>query len=240
VADPHLLDRAADCYLRAGQPAEAARCYRDAGAHRQAADIYARLGRHRDAATDYARCGAVELAAWTLVHHVGDPGAARAVLAQSPAVAVAEAPPEPGASPPTRLPAAPHSRSHLHRGGRSPRPPATARRRLVLARCDIAEGAPGASVLPVLAGVAAELARPNAPSDVLVEGWAVALAEAVRRYDQISLVYAAAVRGGRHGAAERWARWSQAMLHSELTLPTAPASSRHPAVRRHRAGDEKE
>jgi hypothetical protein len=84
---------------------------------------------------------------------------------------------------------------------------------------------------------------------MVAEGWAVALAETVRRYDQVALVFAAAVRGGRRGAAERWARWSQAVLHTELILPTQPApptqpaqpaqpTSAQPATGRHRAGDE--
>ncbi len=104
-------------------------------------------------------------------------------------------------------------------------------RRLVLARCDVADGLPDRHILPVLADVQAMLAEPLViepawsaiAAGLRIEQWAVALAEAVHRYDQVALVFAAAVRGQRTGAEQRWAEWSVRVLHTELTLPSATA-----------------
>lgn len=89
------------------------------------------------------------------------------------------------------------------------------RARLVRARCAIAEGAPDTAVLPDLEAARAALARP-AFRDPFLEPWAVGLAEAAGREDQVALVYAAAVRGNRYGAAQRWADWMRATLGAEL------------------------
>ncbi len=106
-------------------------------------------------------------------------------------------------------------------------------RRLVLARCDIAEGLPTRRILPVLADVQTILAEPLAgeptwpvtAADLRIERWAVALAEAAHRYDQVALVFAAAVRGRRTGTEQRWAEWSLRVLHTELVLPPVVAGS---------------
>lgn len=201
--DRRLLELAAACYERLDMTAEAARCYRDAGSHRRAADLYARLGQFREAALDFGRAGQQDLAAWLLVHEAGDPAAARAALAPLPAIGA---------------------------GGITP-PPAVRplRQRLVLARCDIAAGVPERTALPVLAEAHTELARPGARYDPYVEPWAVGLAEAIGREDQVALVFAAAVRGNRLGAARRWATWTRAALHVELILPPAATGSRVPS-----------
>ncbi|WP_322749661.1 MULTISPECIES: hypothetical protein [unclassified Frankia] len=204
MTDAPLLDRAATCYLRAGQVAEAARCYRDAGLFPRSAGLYAQLGRHRDAAADYTAAGLVHVAAWTLAHEVGDPAAARALLLSDPAGPAHQAEPAVAAMFDALL------------------------RRLVLARCDVADGLPDRHILPVLVDVQAMLAEPTVTEPAWpahsasrrIEEWAVVLAEAAHRYDQVALVFAAAVRGRRTGAEQRWAEWSARVLHTELTLPT--------------------
>ncbi|HEY3867434.1 MAG TPA: hypothetical protein VGM10_03760 [Actinocrinis sp.] len=79
MADSNLLNRAARCYLRAGERAEAARCFTAAGAHHPAAEQYVQLGLHREAADAYAAAGTYDFAIWQLAHHVGDVAAARAL-----------------------------------------------------------------------------------------------------------------------------------------------------------------
>ena len=44
----------------------------------------------------------------------------------------------------------------------------------------------------------------------------MALSEAAARYDQAALVFAAAVLGGRYGAAQRWNSWSTRVLDTEV------------------------
>ncbi|WP_322752909.1 hypothetical protein [Frankia sp. Cas3] len=224
MTDAPLLDRAATCYLRAGQVAEAARCYRDAGLFPRSAGLYAQLGRYRDAAADYTAAGLVHVAAWTLAHVVGDPAAARALLLGHP--------------------------SHPSGQAGQAEPAVAAMfdallRRLVLARCDVADGLPDRHILPVLADVQAMLAEPPVTEPAWpaqsawpaqpawpansasrrIEEWAVALAEVAYRYDQVALVFAAAVRGRRTGAEQRWAAWSARVLHTELTLPSGAVST---------------
>jgi hypothetical protein len=67
--------------------------------------------------------------------------------------------------------------------------------------------------------------RVEEPLAVRVEEWAVMVAEAAYRYDQVALIFAAAVRGRRPGAEHRWAAWSTRVLHTELILPPAAAST---------------
>ncbi|WP_322770570.1 hypothetical protein, partial [Frankia sp. Cr1] len=106
-------------------------------------------------------------------------------------------------------------------------------RRLVLARCDVADGLPDRHILPALADVQAMLAGPSVTEPAWpansasrrIEEWAVVLAEAAYRYDQVALVFAAAVRGRRAGAEQRWAEWSARVLHTELTLPSGAVST---------------
>ena len=102
--------------------------------------------------------------------------------------------------------------------------PSGLRRRLVLARCEIAEGDPADTIRPVIADVCAALADKSARSDQVTEEWAVAVSEAAARYDQAALVFAAAVRGGRYGAAQRWQAWSVRVLGTEIILPPATAA----------------
>ncbi|MGH3937568.1 MAG: hypothetical protein ACRDTG_02885 [Pseudonocardiaceae bacterium] len=193
-ADPQLLNRAAECYQRLDMSAEAARCYREAGSHRQAAKLHERLGHYSEAAADYARAGLPDLAAWLLVHHAGDSAAARKRLA------LGWQPPSGAAAIPAVTPL---------------------RRRLILARCDVAEGRSPATGLAVLADACTELAKYSPLTDQNIELWAVALAEAMDRDDQVALVFAAAVRGRRPGAAQRWRTWSHQVLHTDLVLPPA-------------------
>ncbi len=242
MTDAPLLDRAASCYLRVGQVAEAARCYREAGYFARSADLFARIGRYRDAATDYAAAGLIHIAAWVLVHNLNDPTAARASLA-----------PDPGDPADLVDPGGQIDPADLA-GLADPVESAVGsmfdalERRLVSARCDVADRLPYRRILPVLADVQAMLAEASAagrsaaepawPANAAsrrIEEWAVALAEAAHRYDQVALVFAAAVRGVRPGAEQRWAEWSARVLHTELTLPSAArqtpaATSAEPAT----------
>ncbi len=195
-----LLELAAACYERLGMTTEAARCYRDAGSYRRAADLHTRLGQFREAALDFGRAGQQDLAAWLLVHEAGDPAASRAALAPLPVIGAGGIAPPPVVRP--------------------------LRQRLVLARCDVASGASERVALPVLAEACTDLAGPHARYDPYVESWAVGLGEAVGREDQVALVFAAAVRGKRFGAAWRWAAWTREMLHAELILPPEASANR--------------
>jgi hypothetical protein len=108
-------------------------------------------------------------------------------------------------------------------------PPAThdslpLRYQLILARCAIAEGSPADVIVPAVTAVRAELADRAVFADQVAEEWAVAASEAAGRYDQAALVFAAAVRGGRYGAAGRWNTWSKRVLDTEVILPPTPAA----------------
>jgi hypothetical protein len=108
---------------------------------------------------------------------------------------------------------------------RPARPPL--RCRLVLARCEIAEGAASDTIRSVTADVCRALADKSVRFDQVIVDWAVALSEAAARYDQAALVFAAAVRGGRHGAEHRWKVWSVRALGTEVVVPIA--AEKHPA-----------
>jgi tetratricopeptide (TPR) repeat protein len=197
LLDTYLLDCAASCYLQAGEIADAARCYDDAGSYRRAADLYTQLGLHQDAANAYERAKLRDLAAWHLAHR-GD-GAAEArkmVLADTGR-------------------AGQHSLRSMDSWSADPAMP----HRLILARCDIAEGRPTTTALQVLADACEYLAGPASRISPYVETWAVALAESMGRDDLVALVFGAAVRGRRLGAAERWDDWARAVLGHDLVLP---------------------
>lgn len=192
MADRDLLRRAAACYRRAGHLDEAARCYREAAMYREAAAAWEAMGLLGEAVTDLVKAGRPEQAAWLLVHRLGAAGPARALLDRA-------------AEEPAGLP--------LLRG-------------LVLARCDIADagGTASPSTLAtldaVMDGVMDELERPAPDADEHeLESCAVALAEMVNRPDLVALLFAAAVRGGWSGAAQRWNAWSVRALGVELVLP---------------------
>jgi hypothetical protein len=96
----------------------------------------------------------------------------------------------------------------------------TARRALVAARCDLAEAGSPELIIPALDRARAELADPVAvpyPA-VDLESLAVTVAELAFRYDQVALVFAASVRGGRRDAARRWSDWAAHVLGTPLTI----------------------
>ena len=193
MADKQLYLRAADCYRQAQLPLDAIRCYHEAGVFRQAADLSLALGNYDAAAGDYLRAGEWELAAWLLVHHCSNPAEAREMIRQAPEGA-------PGQQDP---------RIRMHS-------------RLVLCRCEIADGLPPSVMLSVIDDVCAVLADPACPYERRTEEWAIALASHARRYDQAALVFAAATRGHRDGARERWRDWADQVLGIELTIPGVP------------------
>jgi hypothetical protein len=200
VSREEAYEQAAASYRRAGYDLDAARCYRLAGAHRRAAESYEAAGRLVDAAKSFADAGLPELGAWLLAHQAGQPARARELLV-SPASGAGNPGPVDGKVPSSE----------------------SLRRRLVLARCEIAEGAPGDTIRPLITDVCAALADRSARSDQVTEEWAVAVSEMAARYDQAALVFAAAVRGGRYGAAQRWQAWSVRVLGTEIILPSATA-----------------
>ena len=89
---------------------------------------------------------------------------------------------------------------------------------LVQARCDVADGAGLLRVGPVLAQTQALLAKSRTPCPQRIENWAVAIAEALRRYDQVALIFASSVRGRRPGAVLRWREWSVQVLQADATV----------------------
>jgi hypothetical protein len=199
-----LMTRAAHCYLRAGWAGEAARCYREAGAHRRAAEAWESIGALADAAIDYAAAGRPVRAAWLLVHELGQAEAARDVLAAAP---------EDEPAPPVT--------SSAEAAGSSTNAEATELLgRIVLARCDVADGLDPAGPLAVVDDVMRYLEQSSQAWHVPeLQPWTIAVAEAMARLDLVALIFAAAVRGGRFQAAERWNEWSQRVLGVPLQLP---------------------
>jgi hypothetical protein len=197
MPDPSLLRRAASCYQRGGWPHEAARCYRAAGSHQLAAQAWESCGAFADAVVDFEAAGLVERAAWLLAHHLEDPAGARAVIAGASEVGRREG---------DRL----SEGTHLLR-------------RLVLARCDVAEERAGQLVHETLTQVMDRLAaRGGGSQNPELESWAVLTAEAMQRPDLVALIFAAAVRGHRFEARARWDEWSRRVLNVPLVLPPGP------------------
>jgi hypothetical protein len=181
---------------------QAAVCYRRAGWDLEAARCYRLAGAHRRAAEIYEAAGRVEEAA-AAYGDAGLPELGAWLLAHR-----AEAPEQ--------------ARAMLQRAGAAADGP-DLRHRLILARCEIAEGAPAGVIRPVIADVCDLLTDRALRPDPVAEEWAVALCEAAARYDQAALVFAAAVRGGRYGAAQRWNAWSARVLDAEVILPPTAA-----------------
>lgn len=182
---------------------QAAIFYRRAGYDLEAARCYRRAGAHRRAAEIYEAASRYEPAA-TSFADAGLPELGAWLLAHRAGL--------PG-----------QARVLLGAAAQEgPKPPAL-RRRLVLVRCEIAEGAASDVIRPVVTDVCAALADRSARSDQVTEEWAVALSEAAARYDQAALVFAAAVRGGRYGAEHRWKNWSVRVLGTEVVLPPTPS-----------------
>lgn len=205
--------QAAACYSRAGYHLDAARCYRLAGAHRRAAEMYEDAGRYAVAAAEFADAGLPELGAWLLVHRAGQPARARALLAASPTAPEQEPSRQGGQSGSPGKPGQPQQ-SRL----------ADLRRELILARCEIADGALADDIRGVIADACSALADRSGRADQVVEEWAVAVSEAAARYDQAALVFAAAVRGGRYGAERRWQTWSRQVLGTDVIIPKPAAA----------------
>jgi hypothetical protein len=202
MPDQSLLRRAASCYQRGGQLHEAARCYRAAGSHQLAARTWESAGALTEAVADFMSAGLVERAGWLLVHRLGDPAAARDAVS-APASAQPEA---------ERTTVEPLLRA------------------LVLARCDAAEGVASERSRSTLDEVMDRLGRRDRRwLDPEVEGWAVLTAESMGRPDLVALIFAAAVRGLRPGARERWADWSSRKLLVTLVLPADTATGWPPA-----------
>jgi hypothetical protein len=178
----------------------AAACYQRLGTLAEAARCYREAGSHRRAAELYERLGRFRDAALDYAR-ADSPDLAAWLLAHhagDPAGARAQ------------LAAVP---------ARSGNAAAALRRRLILARCEVAEGRRPKTALAALAAAQAELARRRAVPDSYLEPWSVWLAESMGRPDQVALVFAAAVRGQRFGAEQRWRAWMRAALHAELILP---------------------
>lgn len=178
---------------------QAARCYGRAGYEWDAARCYQLAGAHRRAAEIFESLGRYAEAAGAF----GDAGL-----------------PELGAWLLAHHVGAPaDARAMLARTRGQP----GIRHRLAMARCEIAEGAPGDAIRPVIADVCALLQDRSRRPEPVAEEWAVSLSEAAARFDQAALVFAAAVRGGRPAAARRWDTWSRRVLGAEIVLPPSAA-----------------
>lgn len=193
-----LWEQAAQCYAEARALEDAARCYQLAGHHRQAAEYYRRSGQGRLAAPLYEQAGDPNEAAWLLADVVGDPAQARACLDRHPMDVPADLS---GCSAPWLL------------------------HRLASARCDLAEGGtrtaiPG--VLDTLDEVQRALASNLPINDVRVRDWAVEVATLLKRFDQVALIFAAAVVGRRMRAVESWQAWSRTHLGMPIVVPRSP------------------
>jgi hypothetical protein len=95
----------------------------------------------------------------------------------------------------------------------------TLAQRQVYARCDVADGSAQDHALEVLAATQRVLAdTSNRHHAERTETWGVAIADAMRRYDQAALIFAAAVRGRRPGAAKRWQEWSARVLRADAPI----------------------
>jgi hypothetical protein len=241
MADRALLRQAADCYLAVGDKVSAARCMRDAGSTEQAAALYVELGMFRDAAAAYLD-RAADVAGWLLAHQLNDSAAARDVVARH---APADLDSDRSALDRLRdldeqVAQAREARKqainehdfeaaaeHLHREQQYlARRSADSRDQnerlrwlLVISRCDVIDGAPPAGVVRVLQTAQRYLLAWPHPGAEPIERWAVDVAAAIRRFDQVALIFAASVRGGHVGAADRWQQWSSTVLRVELTLP---------------------
>ncbi|WP_203698884.1 hypothetical protein [Catellatospora coxensis] len=194
MSDIEMWRMASSCYEEAHDYADAARCAEHAGEHRRAADLYIRAGRYHDAAASHTAIGGYAEAGWLLAHHGHDPAAARAVLSAAPAV---------------------DSIADLQ-----VRAAETLLRRLAAARCDLIDENSTTAATHILTEVQDALATGAVSRSQQVEDRAVTLAETMHRYDQVALVFAAAVRAGRPGAATRWRQWAQKTLGTDIILPT--------------------
>ncbi|MPY58421.1 hypothetical protein [Streptomyces spongiae] len=214
-----LYVRAGQAYEEAGLPLDALRCYRAAGAHRQAADLLVGMGDHEGAVGEYEQAGVLEIAGWIAVHHLASPAKARGMVAHLEAAAEQDPLGDGHVSPFTL----PHRPAPRRDDSPSSLRALTLRYRLVVARCDLAEGGSTRAILPLLAEVSAVLSEPEAAYDRFAEEWAVAVAECAGRHDQVALLFAASVRGYRLGAAQRWQEWARRVQGTELSIPSTHA-----------------
>jgi hypothetical protein len=115
-----------------------------------------------------------------------------------------------------------HEQEHEDRLGRAQAEDGRAlARRQVYARCDVADGITGPQVLRVLAETQQMLQNRQSAGGwpERAETWGVAIAEAMHRYDQAALIFAASVRGRQPGSAARWHAWSARVLKTEVAIP---------------------
>ncbi|MEV4515500.1 hypothetical protein AB0K00_41905 [Dactylosporangium sp. NPDC049525] len=89
---------------------------------------------------------------------------------------------------------------------------------LVLARCHLAEDGGGRLVPATLRRAADLLANRSVRVELRLEEWAVAVAIAAHRFDQVALIFAAAIRGRRPRARERWQAWSERQFGAPVPL----------------------
>jgi hypothetical protein len=208
VTRPELYVRAAQLYERAGLSIDAVRCYREGGAYRGAADLLVGMGEYAEAVEEYRRAELPEMAEWILVHHLADPVAAKAMML------------------PSSWRGSRFGVERVRNLLRTASPEferlefPDLRGRLILARCELAEGGGHRDVLPVLQQARVALADAAAPYDPFVEEWAVTIAECAGRFDQVAVLFAASVRGQRLGAHQRWREWARRVLGVELSIPS--------------------
>jgi tetratricopeptide (TPR) repeat protein len=213
-----LLAKASRCYLAAGWADDACRLLEDLANHQAAARLYEQSRRWERAAIQYglaqdwqgaARCylslGQPDLAGDALIK-AGDLLHAAWILAEH---------------------------AHLFERARNVlatfAPEVETQRLavdLVLARCDAGTGAPPeASRRLAYAALGLRELRPG-PDRSRVEEWALAVGDALERWDLIALVHAAAVTAGVPGATTRWESWALKTFNDSTGIPANV--DRHP------------
>jgi hypothetical protein len=220
ITQADLLSRASRCYLAAGWADDACRCLEHLANHQAAARLHEQSRRWEQAAAHYALAQD-----WH--------GAARCYLSLGR--------PEPAAEALIRAGDLVHAgwilaeQAHLFARARTllagfATESETLRLavEIVLARCEAGTGAP-AEAARRLARAALRLRelRPG-PDRSRVEEWALAVGDALRRWDLIALVHAAAVTVGVPGAAARWESWALKTFNDPTGIPSPP--DRHPAA----------
>jgi hypothetical protein len=206
-----LLARASRCYLAAGWADDACRCLEGLANHQGAARLHEQSRRWEQAAIHYAlaqdwqgaaRCylslGQPDLAGDALIK-AGDPVHAAWILAEH---------------------------AHLFERARTALAGFAAELEtqslevdLILARCEVGTGVlPEAARRLARAAVRLRELRPG-PDRSRVEEWALTVGHALRRWDLIALLHAAAVSAGIPGAVARWESWALETLGDVTGIP---------------------
>jgi hypothetical protein len=206
-----LLTQASRCYLAAGLPDDACRCLELLGNHQAAARLHEQGGRWEHAVANY-----MQAQDWQ--------GAARCYLSLDRPDLAGDALVKAGDFLHAAWILAEHARlferaRNVLSGFATEVETQRLAAELVLARCEAGRGA-SAEASRRLARVALRLRelRPG-PDRSRVEEWALAVGEALTRWDLIAQIHAAAVTAGVPGAVGRWEAWALKTLNDTTGIP---------------------